>query len=105
MKAINVLRDNRRELSAFLEFYDCMMDGVGLGITKAVPSFEFVVPMLNPCRLRGHEVLVVNRLPARPHALRSPKVRDTAAGRNAGTRKDHDLFGGADVFSQVHGLR
>ena len=61
-------------------------------IAKGISSFEFVVPMFDPRCFRCHEVLEINGLASRPDALRSAKIRDTAAGGNTGTGEDERFF-------------
>jgi hypothetical protein len=89
------LGDQQEELGGAFEVDDGFVDGVGPGLAKGRPTFQFVIPMLNPRFFGLHEIVVVNRLTPRPDALGSAKVRDAAAGRDARAGKDQDALGRA----------
>ena len=61
--------------------------------------------MLNSRRFRGHEILKIDRLAPGPDALRSTKIRDAAAGRDAGTGEDERFLGSAEIIGEGHGRR
>ena len=75
-----------------------VMHCVRLGVAEGISSFELVIPMLDPRRFRGHEVLKINRLPSRPDTLWSAKIRNAASGRDAGAGKNERLLRGAQVI-------
>ncbi|MEY2496754.1 MAG: hypothetical protein QOD12_310 [Verrucomicrobiota bacterium] len=79
MQTIDVLRDHHEKLPCLLEPNECMMDGVGLSVSKGFPSFQFVIPMLDPCCLRRHEILEEHGLAPRPYSLRSAEIRNPAS--------------------------
>ena len=88
MQAIDVLRDDGAELAGSLKPNDGVMHGVWLRIAERVAAFKLVIPVLDPRRFRGHEVLVIDRLTSLPDALRPAKIRDTTAGGDPGPGKD-----------------
>src|ERR1700744_2510129 len=77
-----------------------MVDRVWSRCTKCRPCLEFVIPVLDPSRLRSHEILVVDRLGTFPNAVWSTEIRDPASGGNSGAGKDHDTVRGSEVSGQ-----
>src|SRR5690348_12492943 len=79
-----------------------VVHSVGTRRAKGLPAFELLVPVFAARRLGAHKVLVVDRLPARPHALRPAKVGYAAGSRDAGTGEDQDSFRAAEVVGEGH---
>ncbi len=83
MKSVDVLRDNGAEFPRSFQTDDGIMDRVRPGIAEALSSFELVIPMLDSRRFGHHEILKIDWLSPHPDTLRSTKIRNAAAGRNA----------------------
>jgi hypothetical protein len=105
VQPIDVLRNHCDDLPGCFQFRDGTMSLVRLGIPKPVPPLQFVIPMLDPRRFRRHEILEVYRLPPRPDSLRSPEIRDPAAGRNAGAGEDQRLARSPEIIGERSGDR
>ncbi len=80
VKAVDILRDYGQHFVRAFETHDCVMSGIRARLAKCLPPFQFVIPMLQPRRFRSHKIVVIDRLPLFPHALRPAKIRDAAAG-------------------------
>lgn len=80
MQAIDVLREDSAQFAGLLQPGDRMVDGVWLRVAEGVPSFKFIIPMLDPRGFRAHEVGVVNGLAGLPNPLWTAEIRDAAAG-------------------------
>lgn len=102
MEAINVLRDDAAEFSRPFQTDDGIMNGVRPGVAEGISPFELVIPMLYSRRFRGHEILVVDRLSARPDTLRTAKIRNPAARGNAGAGEDERLLRSPEVVGKSH---
>ena len=51
VETVNVLRDDHQELPGYLQLHNRFVDSIRPGVTKRLPSFELVVPVLDPRRL------------------------------------------------------
>src|ERR1041385_564493 len=101
METIDILGNNGEQFAGPLKTDDRMMRLVGDGITKSVPTFEFVIPVFEPGGFRTHEIMVVNRLPPFPNALRTAKIGDATAGGNARASEYDDLCCLAQEFNEA----
>jgi hypothetical protein len=101
VQAIDILSYNHQYLPRVLEPGDGVMDGIGPCSSKSIPALELVIPMLDPRRFRGHEVLEINRLPPRPDTLRTTKIGNAAAGRNSGAGKDQGLVCCSEIIGKL----
>src|SRR5437870_3857328 len=71
VQAINILRNDAAKFAGLLQSNDDLMNGIRPRMAKSISAFQLVIPMLDAGRFRGHEILEVNRLAARPHPLRT----------------------------------
>ena len=92
VQAINVLRHNRQKLARFLQLHDCVVNRIGLRISKCFPTFEFVIPMFDACRLRAHERVVIDWRAPLPHSLRAAEIGNSAVSRDARASKNQRVL-------------
>src|SRR5512141_844405 len=101
MKAVDILRDERQELSGPLEIHKRTVHRVRLGIPESSPTLELEIPVLDPGCFRSHEIVVVNRLASLPYAFGPAKIRNTATRRNPRACKSEYLLPRSYKASQL----
>ena len=76
------------------------MHHIGSRAPKGIPAFQFVIPMLDPCCFQTHEIVEINGLTPGLDPLRPAKVRNSAAGRNAGSGENQGVLRSAKVIAE-----
>ena len=79
MQAVDILSNDRMQSPGLFQTDDGVMNCVGLGVAEGISPLELVIPMLDSRRFRCHEIVEIDGLPAGPHTLRSPEIRNAAA--------------------------
>src|SRR5437763_14699204 len=101
MQTVDVLCHYHEKLPCLLEPNECKVDGVGLGVSESIPTFQFVFPMLDLRRLRSHEILDEDRFAPRPQTVRSPEMGNAASRRNTRAREDEQLLRRAELHRHL----
>ena len=101
VQSIDILRHHHQDLARFFQRDDRVMNSVRPRISKPIPTFQLVIPMLDPRRFRSEKILEVNRLPFFPDTLRPAKIRDAAAGRNPSAGEDERFSRGTQSRHQI----
>jgi hypothetical protein len=105
MQSVDILRNDGSQFRRAFQTHDRVMNGVWPRVSKCVPRFKFVVPVLEARALRSHEILKVNWLPSGPDTLRSAKIRNAAASGDSGAGEDEHLLRSAEMVGEIHTLR
>src|ERR1041384_3630020 len=108
MQPVDVLRDQAQKLAVRFEVADRKMRDVRLHCFVELIGCFLELPVTNPRRFAGHELVEINGLVPCPYAARTAKVGDAGFGADSGAGEKDDSIRRLEAsceFAKTHRRR